>query len=49
MKGEIIIEEGLKSGNILVKNGEERGGEVEEVKGEVVIMRDGKGKRLKGF
>ena len=49
MKPETIIQQGLKSANILLKNAQKRAAELDHLKGELVIITDGKGKTFKGF
>ena len=38
MKPEIIIQQGLKSANILLKNAQQRAAELDHLKGELVII-----------
>ena len=47
MKPEIIIQQGLKSANILLKNIQKRAVEFDHLKGEFVIITDANGKTLK--
>lgn len=49
MKPEIIIQQGLKSANILLKNAQQRAAELDHLKGELVIITDANGKTFKGF
>ena len=49
MKPEIIIQQGLKSANILLKNAQQRAAELDHLKGELVIIIDANGKTFKGF
>lgn len=49
MKPEIIIQQGLKSVNILLKNVQKRVAELDHLKGELVIITDANGKSFKGF
>ena len=49
MKPEIIIQQGLKSANILLKNVQKRAAELDYLKGELVIITDANGKTFKGF
>ena len=44
MKPEIIIQQGLKSANILLKNAQQRAAELDHLKGELVIITDANGK-----
>ena len=46
MKPEIIIQQGLKSANILLKNAQQRAAELDHLKGELVIITDANGKTL---
>ena len=48
MKPEIIIQQGLKSANILLKNAQQRAAELDHLKGELVIITDANGKTLNG-
>ena len=38
MKPEVIIQQGLKSANILLKNAQKRAAELDHLKGELVII-----------
>lgn len=38
MKPEVIIQQGLKSANILLKNAQKRAAELDHLKGELVIV-----------
>lgn len=49
MKPEVIIQQGLKSANILLKNAQKRAAELDHLKGELVIITDANGKTFKGF
>ena len=49
MKPETIIQQGLKSANILLKNAQQRAAELDYLKGELVIITDANGKTFKGF
>ena len=49
MKPETIIQQGLKSANILLKNAQKRAAELDHLKGELVIITDANGKTFKGF
>ena len=49
MKPEIIIQQGLKSANILLKNAQKRAAELDHLKGELVIITDANGNTFKGF
>ena len=49
MKPEVIIQQGLKSANILLKNVQKRAAELDHLKGELVIITDANGKTFKGF
>lgn len=49
MKQETIIQQGLKSANILLKNAQQRSAELDHLKGELVIITDANGKTFKGF
>ena len=49
MKPEKIIQQGLKSVNILLKNVQKRAAELDHLKGELVIITDANGKSFKGF
>ena len=49
MKPETIIQQGLKSANILLKNAEKRAAELDHLKGELVLITDAHGKTFKGF
>ena len=44
MKPETIIQQGLKSANILLKNAQKRAAELDHLKGELVIITDANGK-----
>lgn len=44
-----IIQQGLKSANILLKNAQQRAAELDHLKGELVIITDANGKTFKGF
>ena len=44
MKPEVIIQQGLKSANILLKNAQKRAAELDHLKGELVIITDANGK-----
>lgn len=48
MKPETIIQQGLKSANILLKNAQQRAAELDYLKGELVIITDANGKTFKG-
>ena len=49
MKPETIIQQSLKSANILLKNAQKRAAELDHLKGELVIITDANGKTFKGF
>jgi hypothetical protein len=49
MKPEVIIQQGLKSANILLKNVQKRAAELDHLKGEIVLITDANGKTFKGF
>lgn len=49
MKPEKIIQQGLKSVNILLKYVQKRAAELDHLKGELVIITDANGKSFKGF
>ena len=49
MKPVLIIQKGSKNTNILLKNAQQRAAELDNLKGELVIITDANGKTLKGF
>lgn len=49
MKPEIIIQQGLKSANILFKNAQQRAAELDHLKGEIVLITDAMARPSKDF
>ena len=49
MKPETIMQQGVTSANILLKNAQKRAAELDHLKGELVIITDANGKTFKGF